>query len=145
MVILVMRLNLVIEKLHAHADAIRARGVTALYLYGSTARDDAGETSDVDLFADVDYQRFGFIPFMDLRDYLAGLLGCKVDFTTRNALHPDLREWITSSATRVFGDAAVSPVAADDRWKFRGRTATALKVGITSGLCGRLFRRQDCA
>jgi predicted nucleotidyltransferase len=112
-VIWAMRCNLVIETLRAHADAIRARGVTALYLYGSTARDDAGDKSDVDLFADVDYQRFGFIPFMDLRDYLAGLLDRKVDFTTRNALHPDLRHRITSSAIKVFGDAAVSPVAAE--------------------------------
>jgi len=103
----------VIEKLCTHADAIRAFGVTALYLYGSTARDDAGASSDVDLFADVDYQRFGFIPFMDLRDYLSTLLGCKVDFTTRNALHPDLRDRIMASAIKVFGDAAVSPVAAE--------------------------------
>ena len=103
-----MRRTQVIEKLRDHADAIRAHGVIALYLYGS-----AGENSDVDLFADVDYQRFGFIPFMDLRDYLAKLLDRKVDFTTRNALHPDLRERITSSAVRVFGDAAVSPAAAE--------------------------------
>jgi predicted nucleotidyltransferase len=102
-----------IEKLRADADAIRAFGVTALYLYGSTARDDAGASSDVDLFADVDYQRFGFVPFMDLRDYLSTLLGCKVDFTTRNALHPDLRDRIISSAIKVFGDDAVSPVAAE--------------------------------
>jgi hypothetical protein len=108
-----MRRDAVIEKLRAHADTIRAHGVTALYLYGSTAREDATEASDVDLFADVDYQRFGFIPFMDLRDYLSNLLGCKVDFTTRSALHPDLRNRITSSAVKVFGDAAVSPVAAE--------------------------------
>jgi uncharacterized protein len=108
-----MRRTQVIEKLRDHADAIRGHGVTALYLYGSAARDAAGENSDVDLFADVDYQRFGFIPFMDLRDYLAKLLDRKVDFTTRNALHPDLRERITSSAIRVFGDAAVSPAAAE--------------------------------
>jgi len=108
-----MRRDLVIEKLRTHADAIRAYGVTALYVYGSTARDAAGENSDVDLFADVDYQRFGFIPFMDLRDYLGTLLDAKVDFTTRNALHPDLRERITSSAVKVFGDAAVSPAAAE--------------------------------
>ena len=103
----------IIEKLRANADAIRAFGVTALYLYGSMARGDPGADSDVDLFADVDYQRFGFIPFMDLRDYLARLLGHKVDFTTRNALHPDLRELIIGSAIKVFGDAAVSPVAAE--------------------------------
>jgi hypothetical protein len=107
-----MRRKQVIEKLRAHADAIRGYGVTALYLYGSAARDDAGEASDVDLFADVDYQRFGFIPFMDLREYLAKLLDRKVDFTTRNALHPDLRDRITSSAIKVFGDAAVSPFVA---------------------------------
>jgi predicted nucleotidyltransferase len=53
---------------------------------------------------DVDYQRFGFIPFMDLRDYLAGLLGCKVDFNTRNALHPELRDRIKPWAIKVFGD-----------------------------------------
>ena len=108
-----MRRNQVIDKLRSHADAIRARGVTALYLYGSTARDDAGENSDVDLFADVDYQRFAFIPFMDLRDYLSKLLDRKVDFTTRNALHPDLRDRITFSAIKVFGDAALSPAAAE--------------------------------
>jgi uncharacterized protein len=107
-----MRRNRVIEKLRSHADAIRGHGVIALYLYGSVARDDAGESSDVDLFADVDYQRFRFIPFMDLRDYLAKVLNRKVDFTTRNALHPDLRERITSSAIKVFGDAAVSSAAA---------------------------------
>ena len=101
-----MRRDLVIEKLRAQADAIRAYGVTALYLYGSTARDDAGDASDVDLFADVDYQRFGFIPFMDLRDYFATLLGCKVDFTTRNALHPDLRDRIISSGIQVFDEDA---------------------------------------
>jgi len=108
-----MRRSQVIDKLRFHADAIRGHGVIALYLYGSAARDDAGENSDVDLFADVDYQRFGFIPFMDLRDYLAKLLDRKVDFTTRNALHPDLRDRITSSAIKVFGDAAVSPAAAE--------------------------------
>jgi len=47
---------------------------------------------------------------MDLRDYLARLLDRKVDFTTRNSLHPDLRDRITSSAIKVFGDAAVSPL-----------------------------------
>jgi uncharacterized protein len=113
MVILAMRRNQVIEKLRSHADAIRDHGVTALYLYGSAARDTVGESSDVDLFADVDYQRFGFIAFMDLRDYLAKLLDRKVDFTTRNALHPDLRDRIISSAIKVFGDAAVSPAAAE--------------------------------
>ena len=99
--------------LRAHADDIRRRGVTALYLYGSFARDEATDRSDVDLFADVDYDRFGFVPFMDLRQDFATWLGRKVDFTTRNGLHRDLQDRIARSAMTVFNDAAVHPVAAE--------------------------------
>ena len=102
-----------LETLRAHADDIRQRGVTALYLYGSHARGEATDRSDVDLFADVDYGRFGFVPFMDLREDLAVWLGRKVDFTTRAGLHPVLRDRIVRSAIKVFEDAAVDSVAAE--------------------------------
>ncbi len=105
-----MRREDVIAKLRAHADAIASFGVTTLYLYGSVARDQAGDQSDVDLFADVDYDRFGFVSFMDLREFLASLLGRKVDFTTRQALHPDLKERIVRSAIKVLDNASVDPV-----------------------------------
>jgi uncharacterized protein len=102
-----------ITNLRRHADAIRAFGVTALYVYGSAARNAVREDSDIDLFADVDYDRFGFVPFMDLREFLAGILGRNVDFTTRNALHPDLKEQILRSAVKVFDDAPIDTVAAE--------------------------------
>jgi predicted nucleotidyltransferase len=88
--------------LGGHADDIRRLGVTDLYLYGSVARDLATERSDIDMFADVDYGRFGFVPFMDLREDLASWLGRKVDFTTRNGLHRDLRDRIARTAIKVF-------------------------------------------
>jgi predicted nucleotidyltransferase len=99
--------------LQAHADDIRRRGVTALYLYGSFARDRATESSDVDLFADVDYARFGFVPFMDLREDLAAWLGRKVDFTTRNGLHRDLRDRVAAAAIKVFDDGPIHSIAAE--------------------------------
>ena len=108
-----MRRDEVIAVLRRHADAIRARGVTALYLYGSTARDDAGAESDVDIFADVDYGRFDFVALMDLRDLFADMLGRPVDFTSRNGLHPDLRDRIVRSAVTVFDDAKVAPLPAE--------------------------------
>lgn len=98
--------------LRAHADGIRQRGVTALYLYGSFARDEATAGSDVDLFADVDYGRFGFVHFMDLREELANWLGRKVDFATHSGLHRDLRDRIARSAIKVFDDAAIHSIAA---------------------------------
>ncbi|TMI98672.1 MAG: DNA polymerase III subunit beta [Alphaproteobacteria bacterium] len=103
----------VLAVLRAHADDIRRRGVGALYLYGSMARDEATERSDIDLFADVDYDRFGFVPFMDLREDLAAWLGRKVDFTTWNGLHHDLRDRIAHSAITVFKDAAIHSTAAE--------------------------------
>jgi uncharacterized protein len=102
-----------IFELRTRADAIRAFGVTALYLYGSVARDETTSSSDVDLFADVDYDRFGFVPFMDLGDFLQSILGRDVDFTTRNALHPDLKDRIVQSAIKLFDDATVAQVAVE--------------------------------
>src|SRR5690348_14092121 len=90
-VLLAMDRREVLEILRAHADDIRRKGVIALYLYGSYARDQGTESSDVDLYAEVDYSRFGFVPFMDLREDLARWLGRRVDFTTHNGLHSDLR------------------------------------------------------
>jgi predicted nucleotidyltransferase len=96
-----MRRDQVIEKLRAHADAIRGFGVDSLYLFGSTGRNEARPDSDVDLFADPDYSRFTLFEWVDLQTFLADVLDLKVDFTTRNALHPALRSRIERSATRV--------------------------------------------
>jgi predicted nucleotidyltransferase len=43
-----------IARLSQHADALRARGATSLYLFGSAARDEAGDRSDLDVFLDYD-------------------------------------------------------------------------------------------
>jgi uncharacterized protein len=88
-------------------------GVTELYLYGSAARDEVGAESDIDLFVDVDYDRFGFVGFMDLREFMRTIFGRKVDLTTRNALHPDLKEDIVRSAIKVFDEQKADPIAAE--------------------------------
>jgi uncharacterized protein len=108
-----MRRQQIIDRLIAEAATLRKRGVTALHLYGSAARDEATDASDIDLFADVDYRRFGFVEFMDIREYLPERLGRKVDFTTRAGLHPDLRDRITRSAITVFDDATFDTAAAE--------------------------------
>ena len=47
-----MRRDEVLSRLKAAKPEIRAFGVETLYLFGSVARDEAGETSDVDLFVE---------------------------------------------------------------------------------------------
>jgi uncharacterized protein len=47
-----MRREDVIARLKEHEAELRRLGVEHLYLFGSTARDEAGDDSDVDLFFD---------------------------------------------------------------------------------------------
>ena len=56
----------IIARLKKTEPSLRARGVGALYLFGSYARDDACVNSDVDIFIDpVSDERFGFLNYMD--------------------------------------------------------------------------------
>ncbi|HUI93424.1 MAG TPA: nucleotidyltransferase family protein [Chitinivibrionales bacterium] len=64
-----------------------------LSLFGSWARGDQSEMSDVDILADVD-PSIG-LGFVSLADDLEKLLGMKVDLVTPRALKPALRKEIT--------------------------------------------------
>jgi predicted nucleotidyltransferase len=97
-----MTRNGTIAALREHARDIRAQGVTALFLFGSSARDEAGADSDVDLFVDYDPDRFSFVELIRLRESLSRELGRTADLTTRAGLHPMLRGSIEAEAIRVF-------------------------------------------
>jgi predicted nucleotidyltransferase len=82
---------------------VRAHGVRALYLFGSTARDAAREGSDVDIFIEADQAvRFNAFDLIDVKTILENRLAAHVDLTTREGLHPRLREQIEREAIRVF-------------------------------------------
>lgn len=89
--------------LSAKADAVKAMGATALYLFGSTARDQASAESDLDLFIDYDpAQGFSLLDLAGIKLFLEEELRQSVDVTTRDSLHPLLREDIQQSAIRIF-------------------------------------------
>lgn len=99
-----MRRDEVIARLKEVEPAIRARGARALYLFGSHARDEAREDSDVDVFIDKDRTRqFGFDEFIDIYFLLQERLGGKVDYGTREGLSPALRAEVEKEAIRIFG------------------------------------------
>ena len=77
-------------------------GVQHLYLFGSTARGEAREDSDIDLFFDHERGKLGLFQLMDVKEVAAKILGCKTDIMTRASLHPVLRERIEASALQVF-------------------------------------------
>jgi len=99
-----MNREYVIEKLKAAEPGLRAQGVAALYLFGSHARDEAGEKSDLDLFVDpVRLEAFGLVPLMASRALLEPAFpGVEVSLSTREGIVPSYRAYIEQGAVRVF-------------------------------------------
>ena len=91
-----------ITRLKQHEADLRKLGVEGLYLFGSTARGEASDQSDVDLFFDYQKGKLGLFELMDVKAYAAGILGRKTDIMTRDSLHKMLRPQIEASAVRVF-------------------------------------------
>lgn len=92
-----------ISKLRKSADAVKGMGATALYLFGSTVRDETSERSDLDLFIDYDAsRRFSLLDLIAIKQLLEEEMAVEVDVTTRDSLHPMLKEDIERSAVRVF-------------------------------------------
>lgn len=82
----------ILDVLTAHREDLRARGVKQLSLFGSFARDEAQETSDVDLLVEFEPGRtVGLFAFIRLQRYLAELLGRRVDLATPEALREEYR------------------------------------------------------
>jgi predicted nucleotidyltransferase len=92
----------VIRTLRAHEAELRAEGVSHVYLFGSVARGEADEKSDVDLFYDYDLERFGFLQFMRIRELAPEIFGRAVDIMPRDGIHPLIRPKVEQPAIRVF-------------------------------------------
>ena len=97
-----MERNEAIHRLKQHEAELKRLGVEHLYLFGSTARGEAREDSDVDLFFDHPEWSLGLFELMDVKEAAARILGHNTDIMTRRSLHPVLRERIEASALQVF-------------------------------------------
>ncbi len=98
-----MKRDVAIAALRSEAEAVKALGATSLYLFGSTARDEAREASDLDVFIEYDEDsKFSLLDLIGIKHYLEDRLGITVDLATRDGLHPMLKKSIEDSARRIF-------------------------------------------
>lgn len=92
-----------VEVLRKYDAALRENGATALFVFGSRARGTARPDSDFDLF--IDYDPAKKVPnifrLMQIEEEMSEALGIPVIITTRNALHPLMKESIERDAVRV--------------------------------------------
>ncbi len=82
------------------ADIMRQFGVRHLSLFGSTARDEARDDSDVDILVEFNPPPT-FDRYIGLLAYLERLLGRKVDLLTNSGLKPRARPHIEKDLVRV--------------------------------------------
>ena len=96
-----MNRQAVLDRLSAEASVLRGQfGVADLAVFGSVARDEAGEGSDLDLLVRFE-GKADFDRFMGLKLYLEDLFGRPIDLVTPNARRPELRSGIEREAIHV--------------------------------------------
>ncbi len=83
-----------------HKELTEQFGVTSLFLFGSTARDEAHSGSDVDLLVEFN-QPIGLFKFIELQQKLEHILGCKVDLGTKRSLKLPIKDQVLQEAIRV--------------------------------------------
>lgn len=83
---------------------LRAKGVCALYLFGSVARGEAEADSDVDLSFDIlPGAKFSLFDQAQIMCDLTEVLGTKVDLVPRRAIHAYIRARVEAEQIKVFG------------------------------------------
>jgi predicted nucleotidyltransferase len=92
-----------IDVLKTYDAALRENGATGLFVFGSRARGTDRPDSDLDLF--IDYNPASRVPnmlrLMQIEDAISEALGIPVTITTRNALHPLMKDNIERDAVQV--------------------------------------------
>jgi predicted nucleotidyltransferase len=82
---------------------LRRQGLSALFLFGSVARDEASDVSDIDLLFDLPADvRFSLFDQARIRNELADALHEGVDLVPVEALKPHVRARVEAEMVRVF-------------------------------------------
>ncbi|BAW97952.1 DNA polymerase beta domain protein (plasmid) [[Synechococcus] sp. NIES-970] len=91
----------VLQQLALHRPELEQMGVTSLRLFGSVARNEATEGSDLDFL--VEFENIpSLFELLAVRYFLEDLFGCKVDLGMEQSLREHLREPVLEDVIRAF-------------------------------------------
>ncbi len=92
-----------IAALRAHEPELKAAGIVRLSLFGSAARGDQHEDSDVDLLAVFDESKqLSLLDIIHIQNQIATLLGVEVDLVEDGTLKPRVQQSVEAEAVRAF-------------------------------------------
>ncbi len=91
----------VLQTLEDRRQVLREMGVRRLGLFGSVARGDAREESDLDFV--VEFERKSFDAYMNLKLFLEELFDCRVDLVLTDGIKPRLKPVILGEAVYAQG------------------------------------------
>ena len=91
----------ILQIIEANREKIKGFGVRRLGLFGSAARGEATEGSDLDFIVELENKTFDI--YMDLKEFLEELFGCRVDLVMKDAIKPRLREPILTETVYAVG------------------------------------------
>ncbi len=91
----------ILHTLSAHRQELAQRfGVKQLSLFGSAARDQLRDDSDVDVLVEFEGDAT-YEGYFKLQDYLEALLGRSVDLVTERGLKPRARKHVQKDLVRI--------------------------------------------
>ncbi|HEY0105666.1 MAG TPA: nucleotidyltransferase domain-containing protein [Rhizomicrobium sp.] len=87
-----MTLEKALEILRANRAMLQERGVLHAAVFGSVARGEARDDSDVDILVDLEREKpSGIYEYVRLQSDIAALIGRKIDLVERNAVKPHMQ------------------------------------------------------
>jgi len=93
----------IIAKLRETAPALKAEGVTKLAIFGSRARGDAREDSDLDVLIEVqEDERLSLLDLIDIQHIIQDATGLQTQAELRSSITPRFASRIVDDLIEVF-------------------------------------------
>jgi hypothetical protein len=101
--IFLMNSHEALEILRRSEQALRARGVRRVALFGSVVRGENRPGSDIDILIEIDPDaHITVFDYVGLKEYIADLFEGPVDVVTRDGLKSHVRSTVTADAIYAF-------------------------------------------